>query len=202
MDRPFLLRLRIADDQRDAWVVALLVEVATGQGWTIDEDGPERPDAVALVASVGASVPAVHGPVFAVAVEAGTPRSPVVAEPPAHLPARFDLVLGEFKARRNQQVTRDAIERFLARVEDERAEGADLVAAVEGAGTGAPAVIAEHQALLAAVDRWLARTTLTPEAARAVHADRTILQAAIGAPEIDLVIVERAAGRLASTIGA
>ena len=36
----------------------------------------------------------------------------------------------------------------------------------------------------------------TPEAARAVHADRTILAAALDAPEIDLVIVERAAGRL------
>jgi hypothetical protein len=41
---------------------------------------------------------------------------------------------------------------------------------------------------------------MTPETAQAIGADRAIVEAAIGAPVIDLVIVDRAATRLASAI--
>ena len=199
VDRTRRLRLQVDDDQRGSWVVGLLAEMAAERGWAVDEDGPAPPDALAFVRSVGAPVAPRDGPAFVVAVEAATPRSPVVIESAAHLRPRFDLVLGEFKARRNQEVTRGAIERFLARVEDEQPAPPD--AAERAVGSEAATIVDENRKLLAAVDAWLARTTMTPEAAQAVHADRAILEAAIGAPEIDLVIVERAASRLTLHIG-
>ncbi|WP_421122046.1 hypothetical protein ACE2AJ_12525 [Aquihabitans daechungensis] len=190
--RTWRLHLEVADGQRGSWVVPLLADVAVERGWSVDEDGADRPDAVALVRPVGGAVVTTDEPAFVVAVEAGTPRSPVVVESADHLVPRFDLVLGEFKARRNQEVTRAAIDRFLVRVEQDRPRDAPA------AEPAAPdAVVGQARVLLAAVDAWLARTTMTPDAARAVHADRAILDAAIGAPEVDLVIVERAAARLA-----
>lgn len=194
-DRTRQLRIDVTEDQRDCWVVPLITEVAAGRGWSIDEDGPGRPDAFALLRSVGDAVAPVDEPAFIVAVEAGTPRSPVVVESAAHQVARFDLVLGEFKARRNQEVTRGAMDRFLARVEDGSPDAAPETESHPAA------VIDETRKLLAAVDAWLARTTMTPEAAQAIHADRAILEAAIGAPEIDLVIVERASTRLNRLLG-
>lgn len=189
--------------ERDAWVVALLLEVCEERGWTVD-DRSTRADAVALISPLGASAAPVDEPALVIQVEAGTPRSPVVEESAPHLVARTELVIGGFKARRNQRVTRDAIERFLARAEDQRADAIEPLAAddpAEAARRGdAAALIAENQALLAEVDAWLARTSMTPEAAQAVAADRAIVEAAIAAPVIDLVIVERAASRLASVL--
>jgi hypothetical protein len=189
------LRLRTADDQRASWVAALVVEVAAERGWTVTDTGPGRPDAVAVITAVGTDAAPVAEPAFVVEVEPGTPRSPTPVESAAHLLPRAELVVGSFKARRNQQATRAALERFLARVETGLADPGDAAAAA-----GAPGVIEESRALLAAVDAWLAHATVSADDARALHADRAILDAAIGAPVIDLVIVERAAARLAAAI--
>lgn len=201
--RPLRLRLEVAVPERDAWVVALLVEVCQEHGWTVD-DRSTRGDAVAIIGPLGASVAPVDQPALVIQVEAGTPRSPVVQESAAHLVARTELVLGGFKARRNQQVTRNAIERFLARAEQHRAAAAEPLAPGDTAEAAPKAdaadLIAEHRTLLAQVDSWLARTTMTPEVAQAIAADRAIVDAALGAPVLDLVILDRAATRLAATI--
>lgn len=201
--RPPRLRLEIAVPERDAWIVALLLEVCAERGWTSD-DHAGRADAVAIVSPLGGSVGPADEPALVVQVEAGTSRSPVVEESAPHLVARTELVLGGFKARRNQRVARDAIERFLERAELQRAAATEPLAPGDPAeaalAADAGAVIAENRALLAAVDAWLARTAMTPEAAQAVHADRTIVEAAISAPVIDLVIVDRAATRLAALL--
>lgn len=201
--RPPRLRLEVAVPERDAWVVTLLVEICSERGWTAD-DAHTRGDAVAIISPLGASAAPVDEPALVIQVEAGTPRSPVVEESAPHLVARTDLVLGGFKARRNQRVTREAIERFLDRAERERPAAAEPLAPLDPAEAAdrdeAAALIAEHRALLAAVDAWLARTTMTPEAAQAIHADRAIVDAAIRAPVIDLVILERASSRLAATV--
>ena len=189
--------------ERDAWVVARLLAVCAERGWTVD-DRSTRADAVALVGPFGASVAPLDEPALVIQVEAGTPRSPVAEESADHLVARTDLVIGGFKARRNQRVTREAIERFLERAEQHRARATEPLAVADPAEAArrsdAGALIAEHRALLAAVDAWLARTTLTPDAAQAVAADRAIVEAALGAPVLDLVIIDRAASRLAATI--
>lgn len=200
---PPRLRLEVAVPERDAWVVSLLLDVCGERGWTVD-DRSTRADAVAIISPLGASAAPVDEPALVIQVEAGTPRSPVVEESAAHLVARTELVIGGFKARRNQRVTRDAIERFLERAEQQRTGATEPLAADDpaeaAARTDAAAVIAENRTLLAAVDAWLARTTMTPETAQAIGADRAIVEAAIGAPVIDLVIVDRAATRLASAI--
>jgi hypothetical protein len=203
MTGPLRLRLDAADDLGSSWVTEVLTETALALGWAVD--GPGRPDAVAVVVALGAAVVPVDEPHVVVRVEAGTPRSPAVEESPPHLPARLDLTVGAFRARRNQQVTRDAIERFLARVERTSpgrqvgAPGAlDPAEAVVRAD--AAEIVAGNRALLAEVDAWLARTSMTPEAAQAIGADRAILDAAIGAPVLDLVIIERAAARLAAAL--
>lgn len=202
--RPPRLRMEVAVPERDAWVVGLLLEVCGERGWTAD-DAHTRADAVAIVSPLGVSAAPVDEPALVIQVEAGTPRSPVVEESAPHLVARTELVIGGFKARRNQRVTREAIERFLERAERERPAAEPLVTddpAEAADRRDAAALIAEHRALLAAVDEWLARTTTTPEAAQAIAADRAIVDAALGAPVIDLVILERAASRLAATIEA
>ena len=207
------LQVQLGDDQREGWVVPVLTEVASEVGWTVSEDAGAggRPDAVAVVVSIGVPLGAIDEPAFFVSVEAGTPRSPTVLESATHLPARFELTVGAFKARRNQQVTRDAVERFLVRVEQTQpatdaaldpalADGdldeldpSEAVARAEADG-----VVAENLALLERLDAWLARSTLTPAAAQAVQADRTILEAALTAPVLDLVIIGRVAARLAA----
>lgn len=203
MTGPLRLRLDVSDDLGASWVTELLTEVAGALGWAVDGSG--RPDAVAAVVALGAAVPPVDEPLVIVRVEAGTPRSPAIEESPPHLPARLDLTVGAFRARRNQKVTRDAVERFLARVERTRpAPATDASGALDPAEAvaraGADAIVAENRSLLAEVDAWLARTTMTPEAAQAIGADRAILEAAIGAPVLDLVIIERAATRLSDAI--
>ncbi|MGN6693274.1 MAG: hypothetical protein ACTHN0_03780 [Aquihabitans sp.] len=212
------LRIDAADGLAGAWVTELIAEVAAEAGWGVAGDGGLHPDAVAAIVPIGAAVAPVDEPFVAVWVEEGTPRSPVVEESPPHLPARLELTVGAFRARRNQRVTRDALERFFARVEATRPAPALLPAddAVAGAGAAEPpveldpaeavaradagAIVAENRALLDAVDAWLARTSMTPEAAQAIGADRAILEAAIAAPVLDLVIIERAATRLATAV--
>ncbi|MCU1369929.1 MAG: hypothetical protein JWO77_1123 [Ilumatobacteraceae bacterium] len=201
--RPPRLRLEVAVPVRDAWVVELVVEICRERGWTVD-DRSTRAEAVAIIGPVGAAIAPVDEPALVITVEQGTPRSPVVQESAPHLVARTELVIGAFKARRNQRITREAIGRFLERAEQDRPSATEPLVAGDPAEaaprSGAEAVIEENRALLAAVDAWLARTTLTPEAARAIHADRAIVDAAIGAPVIDLVIIDRAASRLAAVI--
>ncbi|HWJ62507.1 MAG TPA: hypothetical protein VNS19_11095 [Acidimicrobiales bacterium] len=206
MSAPLGLRADVADGLAGTWVIELIDEVASELGWSVSPSG--RPDAVAVVVPLGTAIAPADEPLIAVRVEAGTPRSPAVEESPPHLPARLDLTVGAFRARRNQRVTRDALERFFARVERTRPEplvdgdGPDdaLDPAEAVARADAAAIVAENRDLLAAVDAWLARTSMTPDAAQAIHADRTILEAAIGAPVLDLVIVERTAARLATAI--
>jgi len=146
----------------------------------------------------------VDEPVVVIRVEPGTPRSPIVEESEPHLTPRVDLTVGAFRARRNQRITLDALERFVDRVErtrpepldeDDRLDPAEAVARRDAAG-----IVAENEALIAAVDAWLARAAMTAETARAVAADRAILAAALTAPTLDLVIAERAAGRLAGAV--
>jgi hypothetical protein len=201
--RPPRLRLEVAVPERDAWVVALLLDVCQDRGWTAD-DRSSRADAVAIVTPLGASVAPVDQPALVIQVEAGTPRSPVVEESALHLVARTELVIGGFKARRNQRVTREAIERFLERAEQQRAAAAEPLAPGDAAEAApradAAELIAENQALLAEVDAWLSRATVTPEAAQAIASDRAVIEGALGAPVIDLVIVDRAATRLAAAI--
>lgn len=213
MTRPLTLRIDADDAHRATWVAEVIVEVAGECGWTVDttDDGSgasTRPDAVAVIVPIGASIDPIDEPTVAVWVEAGTPRSPVAEESPPHLPARLELTVGAFRARRNQQVTRDALLRFFERVErtrvvptiDQAALAAPLDPAEAVARADAPGIVAENQALLDRVDASLARTTMTPEAAQAVGADRAILAAAIDAPVLDLVIIERAATRLAAVL--
>lgn len=212
MTGPLRLRVEVADDLRSSWATELIAEAAAARGWSTDGGG--RPDAVVVVAPLGADVPAVDEPLVIVRVEAGTPRSPAVEESPPHLPAHLDLTVGAFRARRNQRVTRDALDRFFDRVEATRptsipsasATGAEptpvLDPAEAVARVDADAIVAENRALLDAVDAWLARTSMTPEAAQAIGADRAIVEAAITAPILDLVIIQRAATRLAAAIGA
>lgn len=213
------LRLEVAEDLRQTWVATQIADAVAAHGWTVDDDPTPRPDAVVTIVALGAAVEPVDEPVVRVQVEAGTPRSPVVEESPPHLPARLALTVGAFRARRNQQVTRAALDRFLDRVEATRpvllADGPDIGGSAhhgriesgvapdpaEAVRRGdADAIIDENRRLIGHVDAWLARTTMTPEAAQALGADRAILDAALGAPVIDLVIVERAAARLAAIV--
>lgn len=209
------LRIDVADGLGDTWAALLTEEAALAAGWSLARNDV-RPDAVAVIVAVGAEITPVDEPLVAIWVEDGTPRSPIVEESPPHLPARLELTVGAFRARRNQRVTRDALERFLARVEHTRPTTSPIRTSVSvdaGSGAVAPldpaeaviradaaAIVAENRALLDAVDAWLARTSMTPEAAQAIGADRTILEAAIAAPVLDLVIIERAATRLAAAI--
>lgn len=229
------LRVEVAGELRSAWVTEQITEVARARSWTVDDAGALRPDAVVTIVALGTPVEPVDEPVIRVQVEAGTPRSPVVVESAPHLPARLELTVGAFRARRNQRVTRDAVERFLERVEATRpaastaadpgpaaepgpseaevdpgpskaeaesppepTEPADPTEYVNRSEAGA--VVAQNRALIDQVTAWLARTSLTPAAAQAIGADRAILEAALDAPVLDLVIVERAAARLAAAV--
>lgn len=205
MTDPLRLRLDVAPDLDAAWVTELVAAVVEGRGWVLAGPETARPDSVVQVVPIGDDAGAVDEPVVIVRVEPGTPRSPIVEESAPHLTPRLDLTVGAFRARRNQRITLDALERFVDRVERTRPEPlgpdrsppdpAEAVARAAGA-----AIVAENDALLVAVDSWLARTAMTPDAARAVTADRAILAAALTAPTLDLVIIERAATRLAAAV--
>jgi hypothetical protein len=212
------LRVEVAGELRSSWVTEQITEVARARSWTVDDASPLRPDAVVTIVALGTSVEPVDEPVIRVQVEAGTPRTPVVVESAPHLPARLELTVGAFRARRNQRVTRDAVERFLDRVEATRPAAPTAASPGPAADPGrseaeaphepteyvdradAGTVVAQNRALIDQVTAWLARTSLTPAAAQAIGADRAILEAALDAPVLDLVIVERAAARLAAAV--
>ena len=115
------LRLDPADDLRTSWVALLVAEVATELGWTVD-DGTDRDDGPRTPSPWWDRPPparrAAHQR-WSSRSRRGTSRSPAIEESAPHLPARLDLVVGAFKARRNQRVTRAAIEQFLERVATE-----------------------------------------------------------------------------------
>ncbi|WP_426570876.1 hypothetical protein [Aquihabitans sp. McL0605] len=205
------LVLICADGLESSWVAQLTADVAGEHGWAITTAaapgaGARHPSAQATVGPLGAAVDPAEGPEIVVWVEAGSSRSPAVVESAEHLVARLELTVGAFKARRNQRVTRAALERFFDRVAAAALRTPTPApvpapgAAVEPAPSADP-IVEGSRALLAEIDRWLARATMAPRAAQAIHADRAILAAAIGAPEIDLVIVERASARLRAATG-
>lgn len=208
MTRPLVLLATTAAPHQGSWIAVLVDEIAGELGWSVEQEegpgGPLHPDARVVIDAVGVDHPPSDEPVLLVSVEEGTSRSPVVEESAPHLVPRTVLVVGAFKARRNQRLARAAVERFLERVERERPEPLDPAGELDVAEAVARdargPIVEENRALLAAVDAWLARTTLTPEGAQVIAADRAILDAAISSPAIDLVIVERAAGRLAAAI--
>ena len=204
----FRLRLDVAPGLDATWVVELVEALAEGRGWTVERERRVRPDAVVALIPLGGSPEPVDEPLVLIQVEPGTPRNPVVEESAPHLTPRLDLTVGAFRARRNQRTTLDALERFVDRVERTRPEplgtsagpAPDPAEAVDRAD--AEVIVAENRALLAAVDAWLAGegAGIGPDTARAVAADRAILAAALTAPVLDLVIIERAATRLATTV--